>query len=137
MLDRRRRALIEWHFYNYEVDTSLAKEKEKDITYANLTANMTPSIGRGNKTSDPTAWKAEKLFELGKDWGAVVRNTFTAFKFEPEYEIMVLLYVRKMRYNEIIKSDKNKYGLNESTFWFWRNRWLETACMWAEEFKLV
>lgn len=137
MLNTRIRKLIEWHFYNYEADKSLIKEKEEDITYANLTVNMTPSMGHSNKTSDPTAWKAEKLFELGRDWSAVVRNTFTAFKFEPEYDIMVDLYVKKMRYAEIIKSDKNKYGLNERTFFYWRERWLEVALMWANEFKLM
>jgi hypothetical protein len=50
---------------------------------------------------------------------------------------MVDLYINKKRYREIIKNRNNKYGLAESTFFYWRERWLNTALMWAKEFELL
>lgn len=132
MLNKRVRAMLEWHFYNYEADIKLNEEKAQDITYSNLTINMTPSVGHGNRISKPTEYKAEKLFELGRDWAAVVRNTFNTFKFEPEYDIMCRLYIKKERWQHIVGT-----GMCERTFWFWRNRWLEVALMWAEEYNLL
>ena len=137
-MNRNIRRQIEWHFYNYTADEKLYQEKVKDIVETGLTANY-DKIGRSTKIADPTPNKAIQLskFSPDRNWAAVVRNTFNAFRFEAEYDVMVALYIDKKRFNEIIKSERNKYGLNRSTFFFWRERWLNTALMWAKEFELL
>ena len=137
-MNRNIRRQIEWHFYNYTADEKLYQEKVKDIVETGLTANY-DKIGRSTKIADPTPNKAIQLskFSPDRNWAAVVRNTFNTFRFEPEYAVMVDLYINKKRYSEIIKNKNNKYGLAESTFFYWRERWLNTALMWAKEFELL
>ena len=137
-MNRKIRRQIEWHFYNYEADEKLYQEKVKDIVETGLTANY-DKIGRSTKIADPTPNKAIQLskFSPDRNWAAVVRNTFNTYRFEPEYAVMVDLYINKKRYREIIKNKNNKFGLAESTFFYWRERWLNTALMWAKEFELL
>lgn len=137
-MNRSIRRQIEWHFYNYEADEKLYQEKVKDIVETGLTVNY-DKIGRSTKIADPTPNKAIQLskFSPDKSWAAVVRNTFNTYRFEAEYDVMVDLYINKKRYSEIIKNKNNKYGLAASTFFYWRDRWLNTALMWAKEFELL
>ena len=137
-MNRSLRRQLEWHFYNYEADEKLYKERLKDIIETGLTAKY-DKTGHSQKISDPTQHKAMRISELtpDKSWAAVVRNTFNTYRFEAEYDVMVALYIDKKRYSEIIKSRNNKYGLAESTFFYWRERWLNTALMWAKEFELL
>ena len=137
-MNRNIRRQIEWHFYNYTADEKLYQEKVKDIVETGLTANY-DKIGRSIKIADPTPNKAIQLSKFSPDrsWAAVVRNTFNTYRFEAEYDVMVELYINKKRYSEIIKSKSNKYGIPERTFFYWRDRWLNTALMWAKEFKLL
>ena len=137
-MNRNIRRQIEWHFYNYAADEKLYQEKVKDIVETGLTATY-DKIGRSTKIADPTPNKAIQLskFSPDRNWAAVVRNTFNTYRFEAEYDVMVDLYINKKRYSEIIKNRNNKYGLAESTFFYWRDRWLNTALMWAKEFELL
>ena len=137
-MNRNIRRQIEWHFYNYTADEKLYQEKVKDIVETGLTANYN-KIGHSTKIGDPTQNKAIQLSKLSPDrnWAAVVRNTFNTYRFEAEHDVMVELYINKKRYSEIIKSKSNKYGIPERTFFYWRDRWLNTALMWAKEFKLL
>jgi hypothetical protein len=137
-MNRNIRRQIEWHFYNYAADEKLYQEKVKDIVETGLTVNY-DKIGRSTKIADPTPNKAIQLskFSPDKSWAAVVRNTFNTYRFEAEYDVMVDLYINKKRYSEIIKNKNNRYGLAESTFFYWRDRWLNTALMWAKEFELL
>ncbi len=137
-MNRNIRRQIEWHFYNYAADEKLYQEKVKDIVETGLTASY-DKIGRSTKIADPTPNKAIQLskFSPDRNWAAVVRNTFNTYRFEPEYAVMVDLYINKKRYRDIIKNKNNKFGLAESTFFYWRERWLNTALMWAKEFELL
>ena len=137
-MNRSLRRQIEWHFYNYTADEKLYQEKVKDIVETGLTANYN-KVGHSTKIADPTQDKAMQLskFSPDRNWAAVVRNTFNTYRFEAEYDVMVELYINKKRYREIIKGRNNKYGLAESTFFYWRERWLNTALMWAKEFELL
>lgn len=132
MLNTRLRKQIEWHFYNYEAGRKLYQSKAEDIIYAVPPPKYIPD--NCPRRGSPTESKAVKLWELDcdKNWAGVVRNTFLAFRFEPEFALMKRLYIERERWREVIES-----GVNESTFWYWRDRWLTTALMWAKEYKLL
>lgn len=134
MLTKRLRSQIEWHFYNYPADIALYNERVREIAESGLTVNYN-RIGSGENTpGSPTERKAIMLeaLEQERSWATVVRNTFVAFQFEPEYEIMTELYINRGKYKEILCN-----GLWQSTFWRWRDRWLEYAYKWAQKFNLL
>lgn len=135
MLTKRLRKQIEWHFYNYKADLALYNDRVRDILESGLTANFdrVGSFGGGTPSS-PTERKALQLEALDREygWATVVRNTFNAFRFEPEYEIMVALYIEHRSRREIFSG-----GLWETSFYRWRDNWLEHAYKWAKELKLL
>lgn len=133
MLTKRIREEIEWHFYKFKADISLYDSKVSDILESGLVVNL-ESAGRSNIPGDPTECKALKLIAIDeqKTWATVVRNTFNAFRFKPEYDIMIDLYIKGRKRKELFAE-----GLWERTFWRWRDAWLETAYKWAKEFKLL
>lgn len=134
MLTRRIRKQIEWHFYNYRADMAAYSDRERDVIEKSLTANYSGrgvSCGVGN----PTESKALKLLEFDGDrtWASVVRNTFIAFRFEPEYDIMQALYIDGIPYKKLFD-----YGsAMEKAFWRGRDKWLETAYEWAQAYGLM
>ena len=118
MLTKRLREQIEWHFKNYNADIALYNEKVRDILESGLTPNYGGVRGGGNSISSPTEAKAIKLYELDaeRSWATVVRNTFIAFRFEPEYKVMCELYIKGRKLKELLCD-----GLWETTFYRWRN----------------
>ncbi len=135
MLTKRLRKQIEWHFYNYPADAALYEEKRREIMESGCTASYDRVGGRGNAPSNPTESKFFKLqaLEQERSWATVVRNTFIAFQFEPEYETMVELYINRKRYRELFTNGL----LWERTFWRWRDNWLEYAYKWAQKLNLL
>jgi hypothetical protein len=137
MLTTKLRRQLEWHFYNYKADLALSGERERDIIESGLCVAFS-HVGSRSRLGSPTEGKAMRIAALGhgQDWAAVVLNTFNAFRFEPEYDIMTALYEGGIPKQTIIK----KYfadGLWERTFYRWRDKWLEYAYNWAKEFKLL
>lgn len=134
MLNTRLRKLIEWHFYNYKADMELYNNRAQDIIDSGLTARLDAVGGRSGKPSRTTEDKAIKLAALDnqKNWATVVRNTFNAFRFEPEYDVMVAIYIQGRHHKELFTE-----GLWETTFYRWRDKWLEYAYKWAKEFSLL
>lgn len=134
MLTKRLRSQIERHFYNYPADIALYNERVREIAESGLTVNYDRIGSGGNTQGSPTERKAIMLeaLEQERNWATVVRNTFVAFQFEPEYEIMTELYINRRKYKEILCN-----GLWQSTFWRWRDRWLEYAYKWAQKFNLL
>lgn len=134
MLTKRIRQQIEWHFYNYPADMALYNERVRDITESGISMNYDRVGSGGNLPGSPTERKAILLEELEqeKTWATVVRNTFNAFRFEPEYKVMEQLYIHRVPYKELFTN-----GLWETTFWRWRDKWLDYACKWAKKFKLL
>ncbi len=134
MLTKRLRKQIEWHFYNYAADKALYDERASEIIESGLTANYS-AIGGASEPSNPTERKGMKLYELDNEqgWSEIVRNTFTAFRFKPEYDMMRALYIDRKKPDEI-------YGIgitSEPTFWRARDRWLECARDWAHIYGLL
>ena len=132
MLTNRLRKEIEWHFYNCKADMALYNEKVRDIVGSGLTVNY-ENVGGGsygNRAED----KVIKLDALNQEkcWANVVRNTFTAFRFEPEYDIMVELYIKQRNKKELFSD-----GLWENTFYRWREKWLTYAYKWAKIFNIL
>ena len=134
MLTKRLRSQIEWHFKNYNADIALYNEKVRDILESGLTPNYGGVRGGGNSISSPTEAKAIKLYELDaeRSWATVVRNTFIAFQFEPEYKVMCELYIKGRKLKELLCDE-----LWETTFYRWRDHWLEYAYKWAKKFGLL
>lgn len=134
MLTKRLRSQIEWHFYNYPADMALYNERVRDIAEAGLSMNYERIGSGGNTPGSPTERKAVLLEELDqeKTWATVVRNTFNAFRFEPEFKVMEKLYIYRVPYKELFSN-----GLWETTFFRWRDKWLEYALKWAKKFKLL
>ena len=134
MLTKRIRGQIAWHFKNYNADIALYNEKVRDILESGLTPNYGGVGGGGNSISSPTEAKAIKLYELDAEqsWATVVRNTFIAFRFEPEYKVMCELYIKGRKLKELLCD-----GLWETTFYRWRDHWLEYAYKWAKKFGLL
>jgi hypothetical protein len=134
MLNTSLRKRIEWHFYNYKADFAIYEERVQDIVDSGLTSRLDAAGGRSSGHSSPTERKAMQIEALDrqKNWATVIRNTFDAFRFEPEYDIMVALYIKGVTRDSIIGD-----GLWERTFYRWRDGWLELACKWAKEFKLL
>lgn len=134
MLTNRLRKEIEWHFYNYKADLALYEERVRDILDAGLTARYDRVGGGGMGAGSSTEVKAMRLEALDRErcWATVVRNTFTAFRFEPEYDIMIALYIKQRSRKELLRD-----GLWETTFFRWREKWLNCAYRWAREFRLL
>lgn len=135
IMTRRTRELIEWHFYNYAADKETYAERIAEIAESGITANYSAIGGRGGMPGNPTERKGLLLndLKLTQTWDAVVRNTFTAFRFEPEYDMMKALYIDGKKPSEI-------YGggiTSEPTFWRARDRWLCTAYDWARIYELL
>jgi hypothetical protein len=139
MLTTRIRKQLEWHFYNREADLAIRDDEIKSVAESGLTVDYSRVGSGGKRGGSPTESKAIKIAALkaGGDWATVVDNTFNAYKFLPEFDAMVALYVENKSFKEIIKNGKNERGLNSSTFWYWRDKWLETALSWAREYKLL
>lgn len=133
MLTKRIRKQIEWHFKNYNADAALYDDRVREIIDSGLTANYS-GVGGGGGVSSPTEAKGLRLLELDNEqsWAAVVRNTFIAFRFEPEHKVMVELYIKGRPLKELL-CDR----LWESTFYRWRDNWLEYAYKWAKKFNLL
>ncbi len=133
MLTKRIRRQIEWHFKNYNADAALYEERIEDITSSGMIANYS-GVGGCGGISSPTEKAAFKLLELDNErtWATVVRNTFIAFRFEPEYKIMVELYINHKPLRDILCD-----GLWATTFYRWRDNWLEFAYKWAKKFNLL
>lgn len=105
----------------------------REIVDSGLTANYS-GIRGGGGVSSPTEIKGLRLLEIDNEqsWAAVVRNTFIAFRFEPEHKVMVELYIKGRPLKELLCD-----GLWESTFYRWRDNWLEYAYKWAKKFGLL
>lgn len=133
MLTRRLRNQIEWHFYNYNADAAMYSERETDVIDSALTANYT-GVGGGAGVGNPTERKALKLLDYGgeQNWATVVRNTFTVFRFKDSYSIMRALYIERRSLKDILCD-----GIWETTFYRWRDEWLECALKWAQYFHLL
>lgn len=133
MLTKRIRKQIEWHFKNYKADFTLYNDRVDEIINSGLTANYS-GVGGGGGVSSPTEAKGLKLYELDTErtWAAVVRNTFIAFRFEPEYKVMVELYINARPLKDLLCD-----GLWETTFYRWRDNWLGFAYKWARKFGLL
>lgn len=133
MLTKRIRKQIEWHFKNYNADAALYEERAREIIDSGLTANYS-GVGGCGGVSSPTEAKGLRLLELDNEqsWAAVVRNTFIAFRFEPEHKVMVELYIKGQSLKELLCD-----GLWETTFYRWRDNWLEYAYKWAKKFDLL
>lgn len=133
MLTKRIRKQIEWHFKNYNADAALYEDRVREIVDSGLTANYS-GIRGGGGVSSPTEAKGMRLLEIDNEqsWAAVVRNTFIAFRFEPEHKVMVELYIKGRSLKELLCD-----GLWESTFYRWREHWLEYAYKWAKKFGLL
>lgn len=133
MLTKRLRKQIEWHFKNYNADAALYEDRVREIVDSGLTANYS-GIRGGGGVSSPTEIKGLRLLEIDNEqsWAAVVRNTFIAFRFEPEHKVMVELYIKGRPLKELLCD-----GLWESTFYRWRDNWLEYAYKWAKKFGLL
>ncbi len=133
MLTKRLRNQIEWHFKNYNADAALYEDRVREIVDSGLTANYS-GIRGGGGVSSPTEIKGLRLLEIDNEqsWAAVVRNTFIAFRFEPEHKVMVELYIKGRPLKELLCD-----GLWESTFYRWRDNWLEYAYKWAKKFGLL
>lgn len=133
MLTKRIRKQIEWHFKNYNADAALYDDRVREIIDSGLTANYS-GVGGGGGVSSPTEAKGLRLLELDNEqsWAAVVRNTFIAFRFEPEHKVMVELYIKGRSLKELLCD-----GLWETTFYRWRDNWLEYAYKWAKKFNLL
>lgn len=90
----------------------------------------------------PNEWSCEKCAckperctnraNAERSWATVVRNTFIAFQFEPEHKVMVELYIKGRKLKELLCD-----GLWETTFYRWRDHWLEYAYKWAKKFGLL
>lgn len=134
ILDGRLRKRIEFHFFNYNADKLIESDTVRDIAESGLTADFNRIGSRAGRTPNLTEKKGLLLYEQSKRylWPKVVENTFTAFRFEPEYEIMHKRYVERVAYKELFAK-----GLPERTYWYWRDRWLDYAYMWAKEYKLL
>lgn len=133
MLTKRLRKQIEWRFKNYNADAALYEDRVREIVDSGLTANYS-GIRGGGGVSSPTEIKGLRLLEIDNEqsWAAVVRNTFIAFRFEPEHKVMVELYIKGRPLKELLCD-----GLWESTFYRWRDNWLEYAYKWAKKFGLL
>lgn len=133
MLTKKLRKQIEWHFYNYKADAAIYDNHVCEILDSGLIANY-DGIGGGSDVNNPTECKGLKLYELNNEqtWAAVVRNTFIAFRFEPEHKVMVELYIKERPLKELLRDE-----LWESTFYRWRDNWLEYAYKWAKRFGLL
>ena len=133
MLTKRIRKQIEWHFKNYKADFALYNDRVDEIINSGLTANYS-GVGGGGGVSSPTEAKGLKLYELDteRSWATVVRNTFIAFRFEPEYKVMCELYIKGRKLKELLCD-----GLWETTFYRWRDNWLGFAYKWARKFGLL
>jgi hypothetical protein len=138
MLTTKLRKQLEWHFYNRDADIAIYEDKVRGVIESGLTADY-DRLGNANKRGgSPTESKAIKIATLGegRDWAAVVSNTFNAFRFEPEYDVMVALYVNGKRRSKVIE-EYFVGGAWQTTFWRWRDKWLETALCWAKEYNLL
>lgn len=141
MLTTRLRRQLEWHFLNFDADLRVYEDKVQDIIDSGLTVNFQHLGSRSHKGSS-TESKAIRIDALEaemnrkKDWATVVRNTFLQFRFSPEHEIMVALYIEHKDKYEVIKHFFDNGNL-ETTFWRWRDNWLTRALMWAKEFNLL
>ena len=135
MLTTRIRKQIEWHFHNHNADIALYNERARDIIDTGLTARLDRIGGDNGIPGRPTESKAIKIeaFTHEKNWAAVIRNTFNAFRFEPEYELMVNLYIDRKKPKELLMDS----GMWERTYLRWRDNWLEYAYNWAKEFRLL
>lgn len=133
MLTKRIRKQIEWHFYNYAADKELYEERVAEIAESGVVANYS-AIGGHSPPGNPTERKGLLINELSAEcsWATVVRNTFIAFRFEPEFKVMVELYINGRPRDELLCG-----GLWESTFYRWRDNWLEFAYKWAKKFNLL
>lgn len=133
MLTKRIRRQIEWHFKNYNADAALYEERVNDIIGSGMIANYS-GVGSCCGISSPTEKKVLRLSEIDSErtWAAVVRNTFIAFRFELEYEVMVELYINHKPVKDLLDG-----GLCESTFYRWRDNWLGFAHKWAKKFNLL
>lgn len=134
MLTKRLRSQIERHFYNYPADIALYNERVREIAESGLTVNYDRIGSGGNTPESPTERKAIMLeaLEQERNWATVVRNTFIAFRFEPEYKVMCELYIKGRKLKELLGD-----GLWETTFYRWRDHWLEYAYKWAKKFGLL
>ena len=131
MLTTKLRKQIEWHFYNHKAEMKKFYNSVSDILESGLVANL-ESVGRSNMPGSPTECKALSIAALDRSWATVIRNTFARFRFEPEYDVMVELYIKGRTCKELFGE-----GLWERTYWRWRDRWLEYAYKWAQELKLL
>ncbi len=132
MLTKRIRKQIEWHFKNYKAESAIYDERMHEILNAGLIANYN-GVG-GGTVGNPTETKGLRLFELDSEhsWAIVVRNTFIAFRFEPEYKVMVEFYIKGRPLKDLLCD-----GLWETTFYRWRENWLEYAYKWAKKLELL
>lgn len=133
-MTKRMRKQIEWHFYNYTADRELYAERVAEIAESGIVANYATVGGQG-APANPTERKGLLINDLSTErtWATVVRNTFTAFRFDPEYDLMQAMYVDGKKPKEIYESGIT----SEPTFWRARERWLKEAYDWAQLYGLL
>ena len=135
MLTKLLRKQIEWQFYNYAADKALYDERVNEVIDEGLTAKYDVVGGRGSDVGNPTERKGLLINAIdgAKVWAKVVENTFTAFRWELEFDLMRALYIENKKPSDIIMLGYT----SERTFWRARDKWLETAYLWAQRFKLL
>lgn len=133
-MTKRIRKQIEWHFYNYTADREIYDERVAEIAESGIVANYA-AVGGQSAPANPTERKGLLINDLSTErtWATVVRNTFTAFRFDPEYDLMQAMYVDGKKPKEIYESGFT----SASTFWRARERWLKEAYDWAQLYGLL
>jgi len=129
------RKRIEYYFLNYEKILEQDLERQSDIVYEGIVSDESKSPGGSGRKGSAIENKALRLVDmfLRGSWVKVVEYTFTAFRFEYEFEIMKDLYLKKKNRHQIYV----ERGVGTSSLYLMKNRWLETAYNWAKEFKLI
>jgi len=129
------RKKIEWAFYHYEKLREQDLENQDNIIFESIASDETKSYGGVGKKGSAVENKALRLLDLflNGSWLKVVENTFTTLRFGYEFKLMQELYIKKKNARQIILDN----NLCESSYHFWKNRWLAVAFKWAQEFKLI
>lgn len=133
-LNTRLRKKIEWHFKNYSANQKLYREQIEEIAESGTTTAYNQVAGGRGGISNPTEDKALLLCGRGDQslWAKVVEHTYTAFKWEAEYKIMIKIYAYGKK-----QKDLELEGLDKRTFLRWRDKWIGCAYKWAKEYGLI
>lgn len=133
-MTKQQRKIIEREFYQYNFNKRTADNYAVDaVAYSSAVPDGERVKTSGGTTNEQLVIRAVCTAERMHGWCKVFEKTLEKFRWEQKDKLMQKRYIER----KSIWRTCEEIGICRATYFFWLEEILQTAFMWANEFKLI